>query len=119
MKVIVLKFGLHLFLSFKKWVNESLNVKSISKPIVWFLNAFGKEFFFKVKARAVFEKKFIVGFRQIEVEYDNELLVKFLLVGGGDNSSVIELRLLHQILKSWRVKIYHILKIYNSCRSYD
>ncbi|MBA0551807.1 hypothetical protein Golob_022670, partial [Gossypium lobatum] len=36
------------------------------------------------------------------------------LVGGGKNSSFIELDLLHQILRMrWRVRIHHIPRIHN------
>ncbi|MBA0830189.1 hypothetical protein Goarm_014733, partial [Gossypium armourianum] len=38
-------------------------------------------------------------FRNVEVECDNALLVELILFGGGANSSLVELRLLHQLLR--------------------
>ncbi|MBA0631396.1 hypothetical protein Godav_000274, partial [Gossypium davidsonii] len=37
-------------------------------------------------------------FRRIEVKCDNALFVELLLAGGDGNSSLVELRLLHQLL---------------------
>ncbi|MBA0561732.1 hypothetical protein Golob_018533, partial [Gossypium lobatum] len=69
--------------------------------------AFGKGFVFKVEARAVLEGLFIAwekGFRKIEVECDSALLVELLLTGGGANNSLVELRLLDQLLRRrWKV----------------
>ncbi|MBA0831769.1 hypothetical protein Goarm_016207, partial [Gossypium armourianum] len=38
------------------------------------------------------------GFKKVEVDCDNILLVELILSGGGANSSLVELRLLHQLL---------------------
>ncbi|MBA0581345.1 hypothetical protein Gorai_023526, partial [Gossypium raimondii] len=56
---------------------------------------------FKVEARAMVEGLFIAwgkGFKRIEVECDNALLIELLLATCGVNSSLVELRLLHQLL---------------------
>ncbi|MBA0767775.1 hypothetical protein Gotri_016631 [Gossypium trilobum] len=45
----------------------------------------------------------------VEVECDNALLVELILFGGGANSSLVELRLLHQLLRQrWEVCVRHI-----------
>lgn len=38
------------------------------------------------------------GFRNVEVEYDNILLIELILSGGGVNISLVEACLLHQVL---------------------
>ncbi|KAH1040254.1 hypothetical protein J1N35_041997 [Gossypium stocksii] len=53
-------------------------------------------------------------FRQIKVTCDNALLVELLLADGGENSNLVVLRLLHQILRRrWRGRIHHISRIHN------
>ncbi|MFQ6662942.1 hypothetical protein Gotur_030624, partial [Gossypium turneri] len=53
-------------------------------------------------------------FRKVEVEYDNALLVELLLSGGGANSSLVKLRLLHQVLcRKWEIRIRHIPRTLN------
>ncbi|KAH1123241.1 hypothetical protein J1N35_006401 [Gossypium stocksii] len=49
---------------------------------------------------------------EVEVEYDNALLVDLLLAGGGDNSNLVKLRLLHQ-RRRWKIRIHHILRNHN------
>ncbi|KAK5825589.1 hypothetical protein PVK06_020445 [Gossypium arboreum] len=63
--------------------------------------SFGNESIFKVETRAMLEGLFLAwdkGFRKVEVESDNALLVELLLSGGGASSSLIELQLLHRVL---------------------
>lgn len=49
------------------------------------------------------------GFRKIEVESDNALLVELFQSGGRSNSSVAEMRLIHQILqRDWEIRLRHI-----------
>ncbi|MBA0814285.1 hypothetical protein Gohar_020125 [Gossypium harknessii] len=53
----------------------------------------GKESIFKVETRAMVEGLFIAwekGFKRIEVECDNALVIELLLAGGGANSSLVE-----------------------------
>lgn len=60
-----------------------------------------KESVFKFETRAMLEGLFIAwekGFRKVEVECDNALLIELLLSGGGTNSILIELRLLYKLL---------------------
>lgn len=63
--------------------------------------SFSKESIFKVETKAMLEGLFIAwekGFRKVEVECDNTLLVELILSYGRANSSLVELRLLHQLL---------------------
>lgn len=54
------------------------------------------------------------GFRQIELECVNVLLVEFVLVRWYADSSLVELHLIYQLLiRNWKVKICHILKSLN------
>lgn len=67
--------------------------------------SFSKETNFKVKTRAKLEGLFLAwdkGYRKIEVECDNALLIDLLLSGGRVHSSLVELRLLHCYGKSGR-----------------
>lgn len=51
-------------------------------------------------------------FRKIEVECDNFLLVELLNLGGGDSSSVVEVRLIHQLFfRDWNLRIRHVSRI--------
>ncbi|MBA0596587.1 hypothetical protein Gorai_013402, partial [Gossypium raimondii] len=64
--------------------------------------SFDKKLAFKVEIRAMLEGLFITwekGLRKVEVECDNTLLIELILSGGGANSSLVELRLLHQLLR--------------------
>lgn len=48
-------------------------------------------------------------FRKVEVEFINVLLIELILTGEGVNSSLTELRLLHQLLhRKWEVRVRHI-----------
>ncbi|MBA0792585.1 hypothetical protein Gohar_017073, partial [Gossypium harknessii] len=54
------------------------------------------------------------GFRKVEVECDNALLVELLFSSGGASSSLVELRLLHQALRrKWEIRIQHIPRTLN------
>lgn len=70
---------------------------------------FGKETMFKVEVRAMLEGLLLAwdkGYPKIEVDYDNELLVKVLLSGGGAHSNLSKLRLLHQLFQhKWEVHV--------------
>ncbi|MBA0757703.1 hypothetical protein Gotri_020776 [Gossypium trilobum] len=49
-----------------------------------------------------------------KVVCDNALLVELLLSGGGTSSSLMELRLLHQVLRrKWEIRIRHIPRTFN------
>lgn len=65
----------------------------------------GKDIVFKIEVRAMMNGLFITwekGFKRIEVKCDNTLWVELLLIGGGANSSLVELRLFHKLLhKKW------------------
>ncbi|MFQ6660555.1 hypothetical protein Gotur_029032 [Gossypium turneri] len=61
----------------------------------------GKDTIFRTIARAILEALIIAwenGFRQLDLECDNALLVETLLAGGAANSRMVELRLIHQLL---------------------
>ncbi|KAK5772131.1 hypothetical protein PVK06_048402 [Gossypium arboreum] len=78
----------------------------------------GKDVVFKIEARAMVERLFIAwekGFRRIEVECDNVLLVKLLLAGDDANSNLVELRHLHW---KWEVRMSHIPMEYNGIADY-
>ncbi|KAK5783546.1 hypothetical protein PVK06_038055 [Gossypium arboreum] len=54
------------------------------------------------------------GFKKVEVYCDNVLLIELILSGGGANSSLVELRLLHQLqCRRWEVRVLHILRDQN------
>lgn len=66
-----------------------------------YVMSFDNKSVFKVETRAMLEGLFLAwdkGFRKVEVECDNTLLVELLLSGGGASSSLMELQLLHQVL---------------------
>lgn len=57
-----------------------------------------KDSIFKIKARAMLKELRIArerGFRQIDVEYDNSLLVKIVVTGGVTSSRTVKLQLIH------------------------
>ncbi|MBA0770088.1 hypothetical protein Gotri_018762, partial [Gossypium trilobum] len=57
----------------------------------------------------------MVGFRQVELECDNALLVETLIGAGADSSKLVELRLIGCLLKrNWRIRSRHIHRTQNS-----
>ncbi|MBA0613425.1 hypothetical protein Godav_013864 [Gossypium davidsonii] len=70
-----------------------------------FLMRLGGDIIFKVEARAIFKGLILArdkGFRQLELECDNALLVETILVGGAADSNLIELRLIYRLLnRNW------------------
>lgn len=59
--------------------------------------SFGKDLIFQVEARAMLEGLYSAcdkGFRNLEVECDNALLVELFVFRGDVNSNLVELQLL-------------------------
>lgn len=56
---------------------------------------------FKIKKKAILEAlktAWVFEFRKVEVECDNAIEIETILAGGGVNSKLSELRLIHQLL---------------------
>lgn len=104
-----------LFLALICWevVFKDLDVNRLCGFSITFV----KDFVFKIEARVVLEGLIIAwdkGFRHIQVECDNALLVELFLAGERENSNLVELCLLHQILiRRWSVRNHHITRIHN------
>ncbi|MBA0793474.1 hypothetical protein Gohar_017875 [Gossypium harknessii] len=77
----------------------------------------GKERIFKVEARAILEGLQIaweVGYRNLDLECDNAMVVELILAGGIAVNRMTKLRLIDQILKcKWSVQIRHIPRDHN------
>ncbi|KAK5803284.1 hypothetical protein PVK06_030929 [Gossypium arboreum] len=77
-----------------------------------------KKTIFRAEARTMLEGFRIAwekGFRQLELEYDNALLVETLLAGRVTNSSLVELRLINCIFRrTWKIRRRHIPKNQNA-----
>lgn len=72
-----------------------------SKVVVGLCYEIEGDSIFKVEARDMLEGLFLAldkGFRRIEVESDNALLIALLQSGGGSKSNLVKVRLLHQML---------------------
>lgn len=82
----------------------------------------GERFIFQVEARAMLEGLQLAwdrGFRKVEVESDNSPLVETILTGGATDSSMMELRLVYDmIIKDWDVRIRHIPHDQNKVTDY-
>lgn len=68
---------------------------------MWILNETWVDTIFKVEARAILECLNFArdkGFRQLEFECDNALLVETILDGGAADSNMTELRLIYRLL---------------------
>ncbi|MBA0818742.1 hypothetical protein Gohar_019516, partial [Gossypium harknessii] len=67
---------------------------------------------FKIEVKFVLEDLRLAwerGFRQVELECDNALLVETLLVGGATNSRMVELELIYGLLyRRWKVRIRYV-----------
>lgn len=72
----------------------------------------GKDTIFRIEARSVLEGLRVAwekGFRQLDLECDNALMVESFLAGGVANSRMMELCLIHQLLcRNWKVQVRHI-----------
>ncbi|MBA0705500.1 hypothetical protein Golax_017691, partial [Gossypium laxum] len=67
----------------------------------------GNDSIFKIEARTFLEGLLISwrkGYRQLEVECDNAILVELILAGRAADSHLTEMRLIHHLL-SWNWKI--------------
>lgn len=77
----------------------------------------GSESIFKVEARAMLEGLFLAWdkcYRKIKVDCDNALLVDLLNSGRGTSNNLVEVRLLHQVLRlNWEVRIQHVQRMLN------
>lgn len=78
---------------------------------------FGTDSGFKVEAWALLEGLLLAwdkGFRKVEAECDSVLLVHLITSGGRAHSSLVELRLLHQVVqRQWEVPLCYIPKTLN------
>lgn len=67
----------------------------------------GKETIFKIEARSILKGLHIAwnnGFKRIELECDNALLVESLLAGNATSSQMVELRLIQGMMhQEWKV----------------
>ncbi|KAH1115691.1 hypothetical protein J1N35_009069 [Gossypium stocksii] len=72
---------------------------------------------FHIEARVILEGLRIAwekGYRQLEIECDNALLVESVLTRNAANSNLVELRLINVYLKrNWKTRIHHILRSQN------
>lgn len=76
-----------------------------------FVMAMGEGSIFQVEARAMLEGLRLAwgrGYRKVEVECNNSLLVNLILVRATDNK-MLEVRLIHGMLnRSWDIRIRHV-----------
>ncbi|KAK5836378.1 hypothetical protein PVK06_012165 [Gossypium arboreum] len=66
-----------------------------------YLMVLGKDEMFKIEARSMLERLHLLwdkGYRQVELECDNTLLVEIMLVGGDIDSHFMELRAIHKLI---------------------
>ncbi|MFQ6641389.1 hypothetical protein Gotur_016493, partial [Gossypium turneri] len=67
---------------------------------------------FHIEARAILEGLRIAwekGYRQLEIDCDNALLVESVLTGSAASSNLVELRVINVYLKkNWKTRICHI-----------
>lgn len=85
---------------------------------LWGFNMrFGNESIFKVEARDMLERLFLArnkGYKRVEVESDNALLVELLHSRGGVSSNLGEVRLIHQLLqRNWEIYLRHVTRNVN------
>ncbi|MBA0576216.1 hypothetical protein Golob_027649 [Gossypium lobatum] len=76
----------------------------------------GKEMVFHVEARVILEGLLIAwekGYRQLEIECNDALLVESVLIGRAASSNLVELRFISCYLnRNWKTRISHILSEY-------
>ncbi|KAG8479054.1 hypothetical protein CXB51_029680 [Gossypium anomalum] len=76
-----------------------------------------KEMIFRIEALAILEDLRIAwekGYRQLEIECDNALLVESVLKGSAASSNLVELHLINVYLKrNWKTRIRHISRSQN------
>ncbi|MBA0645232.1 hypothetical protein Goklo_013354, partial [Gossypium klotzschianum] len=69
---------------------------------------------FQIEARAILEGlklAWMRGFRQVEVESDNALLIDSIRNGFAANSNTVEVQLIHEWCnRDWQVKLRHVLR---------
>lgn len=54
------------------------------------------------------------GYKKVEVECDNLLLVELLQSGGGANTRIVEVCLIQQMLqRGWQVKVSYVSRVAN------
>lgn len=72
---------------------------------------------FRVKTRVILEGLHIAwekGYRQLEIECDNVLLVESFFAGNTANNDVVELRLINEYLnRDWKIRCRHIPRSQN------
>ncbi|MBA0634562.1 hypothetical protein Godav_028878, partial [Gossypium davidsonii] len=77
----------------------------------------GKDEVFRIEARSMLEGLRLAwdkGYRQVELESDNALLVELVLAGNSTASHIVELHAIHKILhRNWKVQIRHIPRAHN------
>lgn len=75
---------------------------------------FASSSIFKVKARTMLDGLILAwdkGFKKVEVECDNMLLVELLHSGRGANGKIVEVCLIHQMLqRGWEVCVRYVLR---------
>ncbi|MBA0549970.1 hypothetical protein Golob_020958, partial [Gossypium lobatum] len=75
------------------------------------------ESIFKFEVRAILEGLKLaweLGFRQLEVESDNALVVEMLLSRGAANSNMSELCLVDQLMcRNWKIRFRYIPQYHN------
>ncbi|MBA0701147.1 hypothetical protein Goari_027443 [Gossypium aridum] len=69
---------------------------------------------FQIEVRAILEGlklAWMRGFRQVEVESDNALLIDSIRNGFAANSNTVEVQLIHEWCnRDWQVKLRHVLR---------
>lgn len=77
-----------------------------------FTMTIGEGSIFQVEAKAMLEGIQLAwdsGYRKVELECDNSLLVKSIIAGGAVVSKMMELRLLHgMLIRPWVVRLCYI-----------
>lgn len=76
-----------------------------------------KDTIFKIEIRIVFEHRVLgwdKGYRQLEVDCDNALLMKTILAEKGKDSNMVELHLIYNLLNyNWKIFFRHISRLQN------
>ncbi|MBA0870296.1 hypothetical protein Goshw_010551, partial [Gossypium schwendimanii] len=69
---------------------------------------------FRIEARAIVEGMklaWLKGFKQVEINYDNAMLIDTICNGFASISNIAEVRIIHEWCnKDWKVKFRHVLR---------
>ncbi|MBA0570929.1 hypothetical protein Golob_004529, partial [Gossypium lobatum] len=69
---------------------------------------------FKIEARTIVEGMklaWLKGFKQVEINYDNAMLIDTICNGFASISNIAEVQIIHEWCnKDWKVKFRHVLR---------